>query len=257
MKLLKFRAANHAGTILLTDLPLSQLEQIGGRMVPVGSMLFAENLVQFSGHFFVMTARPVNSAAAGALVETVEIFFGQRQEPVDDGILFNLNQQTVAGDAAGKRAELVVQVVEIDDLPQLSVWILASYKTAEDQPALSEQLPVSSQQDAVFPDGSLDGGGIVTLRTDGLGVAAGHPQQPSQSADIDIDQKYTAGERLRPKDSGSGRRDGRGEGMDFEMFAVRRNFFEGLFPSIKHDPADFGMGYTETFKDILDRGPAQ
>jgi hypothetical protein len=44
--------------------------------------------------------------------------------------------------------------------------------------------------------------------------------------------------------------------MDFEMFAVSRNFLESLLSSIKHNPADFSMGNAETFKDVLDGGSA-
>ena len=61
-----------------------------------------ENPIERGGYFVVVTAMPVDLAAAGALVELVVIFPGQWQEMVDNGIFCHLVQQTIAGDAAGK-----------------------------------------------------------------------------------------------------------------------------------------------------------
>lgn len=165
-----------------------------------------EDYIQFICHFLVMAAVPVDFAAAFALLEPGEIFFGERQEAVDDSILFNLGQQAVAGDAAGKGLELVLQGVEVDDFSQLLLGILAADQMAEYKLALLEQISVSREKDAVLANGSRDGIGIVTAYC--LGVNPGHSQQAGQSADVDIHQKYAGGKRLRAEDGGHGRREG-------------------------------------------------
>jgi hypothetical protein len=138
----------------------------------------------------MMAAVPVNFTAACALFEVVEIFFCERQEAVNNGTFLDFGQHAVAGDAAGKWLELVLQAVEIDDFLELPLWVLTSDQTAENKLAVFEQISIARQQYPSFPDCSQDGGGIGCIRADSLCVEAGHSQQSCQPADIDIHQKY-------------------------------------------------------------------
>jgi hypothetical protein len=174
-----------------------------GKLISLSFPIFpgriAENHTEFTGHFVMMAAVPVNFSAAGALFEVVEIFLGKRQEAVDNGTFLDLGQHAVAGDAAGKWLELILQSIEIDDFLELLLWILASDQAAENKFAVFEQISIARQQNPSFPDCSQDGGGIGSIgsiggigsiRADSLCVEADHAQQSCQPADIDIHQKY-------------------------------------------------------------------
>ncbi len=143
-------------------------------------------------HVLVMGAGPVDALTIRANLESIEILFRLRLQPMEYGFLGHGPKRCVALQAAGKRPEWGGQAKVVKKRSQLFLRFFATNKVSIRYLAMFEECAVLGDHNAVLM--KREGGKLRVILIIGRSrIKSQHTDEPSQLSHIGVHQKSQAG----------------------------------------------------------------